>query len=116
MGWHSIDFKNEYKRKDDQIPKEKEYRHFGLDICLILIAGAFFYAVFHMDDSFEDIAKLLRSHFPEGLVVGTFIGLTRYAKRHDPEDIADQLQEEQELAEQKKEEEYGYHNYRSSGM
>ena len=108
MAWHRFGNSSEGRKTDNGS------RHFGLDICLILIAGAFIYAVFHMNDPVEDLPALFRSHFPEGLVVGIFIGLTRYFRRKEADE--DQLQEEQELAEQKKAEEYGHHNYRSSGM
>ena len=108
MAWHRFGSRSEGRKSDNGS------RHFGLDICLILITGAFFYSVFHMSDPVESIPALFFSHFPDGLVVGTFIGLTRYFSRKETDE--DQLQEEQELAEQKKAEEYGYHNYRSSGM
>ena len=108
MAWHRFGSSSEGRKTDNGS------RHFGLDIWLILIAGAFIYAVFHMNDPVEDLPALFRSHFPEGLVVGIFIGLTRYFRHKEADE--DQLQEEQELAEQKKAEEYEHHNYRSSGM
>ena len=108
MAWHRFGSRSEGRKSDNGS------RHFGLDICLILITGAVFYSVFHMSDPVESIPALFFSHFPEGLVVGTFIGLTRYFRRKETDE--DQLQEEQELAEQKKAEEYGHLNYRSSGM
>ena len=108
MAWRRFGSRSEGRKSDNGS------RHFGLGICLILITGAFFYSVFHMSDPVESIPALFFSHFPEGLVVGTFIGLTRYFRRQETDE--DQLQEEQELAEQKKAEEYGHLNYRSSGM
>lgn len=108
MAWRRFGSRSEGRKSDNGS------RHFGLDICLILITGAFFYSVFHMSDPVESIPSLFFSHFPEGLVVGTFIGLNRYSKRKEVE--AEQLQEEQELVEQiKAEQDYGYRDYHSSG-
>ena len=115
MAWHRLDSKREYQKTERFVSQpENPSGHFGLDICLIFFAGAFFYAVFHLNDSMPDFLDMLRSHIPEGLAVGTFIGLNRYYRRR--ENKAEQLQEEKELAEQKKAEECGYRNYRSSGL
>ena len=87
--------------------------HTWITLCVIAIFTAFCMSVFDVSVPGSFARFLSGSSFIDGLASGTIIGLLIYARRRREEK---RLQEEaQDKTEQAREEEFGYHNYRSSG-